>query len=541
MAEAPTPEQRCPSRSIERLDAKPRKRDEEVPIRARKLAPSDDVWYSRSVHRVEVRSADSGAAADVSARLPRGATRAMIGDVVSHQTGGDGPEVRARHVARFHEVAAELRTRIDWPAHRLREERTRALRSLVATAVERSPWHRSRLTGIDVDSLMEADIPRLPTMTKSDLMKNFDNIVIDRRVTLDMCEAVLDGRRAGDYLFGEYRVVASGGSSGRRGVFVYGWDAWAMCYASIVRFQQRDWSNDPRLAGVARVTAVLGAAGGSHMSAALGRTFSSDDNARHVVPVDQPIKAIVARLNELNPTILMGYSSFLPTIAREADARRLRIAPRRVVAISEPLLPEARGVIERTWGVPVANGYGMSEGVFTGACGQSMHLPDDLCIVEPIDARRQRAGDGELAGGVLITNLYNPLLPLIRYEVSDELTVLDGICGCGSAMTRIADPLGRVDDVFYFGQSIVVHPHVFRSVLGRTEITEYQVRQTDRGAHIRLVATEVEPSVLEHEIAQKLASLGLPEPTVTVELVSAIERLTSGKLQRFVPCRGATR
>ncbi len=455
---------------------------------------------------------------------------------MSADSGVGGPTIHS-HLARFRELAPELAARLDWPAHRLREERIRALRLLVATAAERSPWHRRRLARIDVDSLTEADIAQLPTMTKSDLMDNFDEIVTDSRVTLAMCEAFLDGSGAGGYLFDQYRVIASGGSSGRRGVFVYGWDAWATCYASIVRFQQRDWNSDPLLAGVARVTAVLGASGGSHMSAALGRTSSNDDNPRHAVPVDQPIEVVVARLNELKPTILMGYSSFLATIAREADAGRLRIAPRRVVAISEPLLPEARAVIEQTWAVPVANGYGMSEGVFTGACGHSMHLPDDLCIVEPIDWGGQRPGGGGVPGGVLITNLYNPLLPLIRYEVSDELTVVDGTCACGSVMARIADPLGRIDDVFVFDDTIVVHPHVFRSALGRPGISEYQVRQTDRGAHIQVVATDLEPSFLEREVEQKLRALGLPQPTVTVELVSSIERLATGKLQRFLPRR----
>jgi phenylacetate-coenzyme A ligase PaaK-like adenylate-forming protein len=107
-------------------------------------------------------------------------------------------------------------------------------------------------------------------------------------------------------------------------------------------------------------------------------------------------------------------------------------------------------------------------------------------------------------------------------------------------MTRIADPLGRTDDVFHYGDSIVVHPHVFRSVLGRAGITEYQVRQTELGVHIRLVSTEFTPSTLEHELELKLGTLGLAEPTVTVELISGIERLASGKLPRFVPRRAAT-
>ena len=61
------------------------------------------------------------------------------------------------------------------------------------------------------------------------------------------------------YLLGDYHVVASGGSSGQRGVFLYGWDAWAICWASMVRFPQRDWAADPALAGVRRVAAMVAA------------------------------------------------------------------------------------------------------------------------------------------------------------------------------------------------------------------------------------------------------------------------------------------
>ena len=36
-------------------------------------------------------------------------------------------------------------------------------------------------------------------------------------------------------------------------------------------------------------------------------------------------------------------------------------------AISEPLLPEVRAAAAAAWAAPVANGYGMSEGLFAGA------------------------------------------------------------------------------------------------------------------------------------------------------------------------------
>ena len=88
----------------------------------------------------------------------------------------------------------------------------------------------------------------------------------------------------------------------------------------------------------------------------------------------------------------MGYSSFLPRLAIEARSGRLHITPRRVIAISEPLLPETRQVIHETWGAPIANGYAMSEGIFTGCCGHGIHLPDDVCIFEPVDADGRPVG-----------------------------------------------------------------------------------------------------------------------------------------------------
>jgi len=447
--------------------------------------------------------------------------------------------LQRRHAARLAQLLPEYVARIDWTREQVRAEQLRALRQLLSHAVERSPWHRERLDGLDPTRLSADEVVSLPPMTKDDLMQNFDAIVTDRRVTRRVCEEHLE-RAESAYLFDELAVVASGGSSGRRGVFVFGWDAWAICYASIIRFQQRDWESDPALADVPRVTAVVGASSPTHLSAALGRTFSSPEQPRHLFPVSRPLPELVAGLNELQPTILMSYSSFLPRLAAEARAGRLRIAPRRVIAISEPLLPEARSAAADAWGAPVANGYGMSEGLFGGSCAHGLHLPEDLVLVEPVDAEGRPVGAGSPASRIYITNLYNRLLPLIRYEVTDELVPIDGRCPCGSGLQRVADPQGRLDDVFEYDAGIAVHPHVFRSALAaKTEIVEYQVRQTAHGVEVAVVSGSViDLRAMEQTIAAALSRLGLDAPTVTVTHVQTLERHASGKLKRFVPLAG---
>src|SRR5262249_29112907 len=276
---------------------------------------------------------------------------------------------RRRHVADVEAMLPEFVARIEWPESRVRTERQRALRTLLTTAVERSPWHRERLAGIDLGGLGEADIESLPVMTKTDLMDNFDDIVTDRRVTRELCERHLSEATGDAYLLGEYHVVASGGSSGQRGVFVYGWDAWAICWASMMRFPQRDWASDPTLAGVPRVAGVVAASKATHVSAAFRQTFSTARTPEHLIPVSQPLERIVAVLNQLQPTELIAYSSMLARLAREAQAGRLHISPRRVMAIAEPLLPDARAAIRQAWDVPIGNRYGMSEGIFAGFCG----------------------------------------------------------------------------------------------------------------------------------------------------------------------------
>ena len=135
-----------------------------------------------------------------------------------------------------------------------------------------------------------------------------------------------------------------------------------------------------------------------------------------------------------------------------------------------------------------------------------------------------------------VTNLYNAVLPLIRFDVTDEVTVLDGPCRCGSAFGRIADPLGRLDDTFEYPSGIAVHPHLFRSVLGHERIIEYQVRQTARGADIDAVASgELDTAALVGRLESALRALGMDQPKITIALVDRLHRQVTGKLKRFVP------
>ena len=169
--------------------------------------------------------------------------------------------------------------------------------------------------------------------------------------------------------------------------------------------------------------------------------------------------------------------------------------------------------------------------------GDGLHVSEDLAIVEPVDDGGSPTPAGQTSSTVYMTNLFNAVLPLIRFEITDQVTPLDGACGCGSAHRWIADIEGRLDDLFTYAGGVRVHPLVFRAVLGQTPtIVEYQVRQTAHGAEVRyLAAGDVPVPQLSEQLSAALERAGLANPVVSFAQAHEFERLPTGKVKRFVP------
>jgi phenylacetate-coenzyme A ligase PaaK-like adenylate-forming protein len=465
-------------------------------------------------------------------RLENTRTRAM-------NTMADYESTRRRHRENAMVRLPAHLERLGWSAAQLHDWRTDRLRELLAIARDRSAWHRTRLASVDIEHMDEERLRALPPMTKDDLMAHFDAIVTDPRVTLEVVDAHIAALTGDAYLFDELHAVASGGSSGVRGAFVWGWDAWAEVFLSNLRRLLHDAASSSDLTAPP-VLMLVAAENASHFTSANPQTFRAEEPPLHRFPVTMPLAEIVDGLNRVDGTHLITYASMLGALAAEARAGRLRIRPRRVASTAEPLLPEIRAAAEDAWQAPVANLWGTSEGgiVATGCFrGPGMHVNDDLLIVEPVDARGEPVAAGVQSAKIYLTNLVNPLQPLIRYELTDQVTPIGDPCACGSAYRRIADIQGRLDDVFNYRDGVALHPHVFRSVLGRdARIIEYQVRQTTDGAEVLLRAHDAVPvAAIAHRLETELARAGLPAPAVTARVVDGLPRLGTGKVKRFVP------
>src|SRR4051794_11782131 len=98
---------------------------------------------------------------------------------------------RLEHLAAMRQQVPGYLERLTWSQEQLRAYRESRLRALLQTARERSPWHRERLGHIDIATLSEDDLAKIPVMTKHDLMNNYDQIVTNPSVNLDFLESHL--------------------------------------------------------------------------------------------------------------------------------------------------------------------------------------------------------------------------------------------------------------------------------------------------------------------------------------------------------------
>ena len=445
--------------------------------------------------------------------------------------------LRAAHVGAVEAALDDHIGRLDWSREQIERHQTDRLRSLLAYARERSPFHARRMGGIDPSTATAADLATLPMMTKQEARDEWDAIVTVPVLTRDRAERILAEQQWFSYTPSDQQIFSSGGSSGVRGVYVWDWQFFVSIACLAWRVQAREERRDPH--SPARL-AVLEAGTPPHASTPLFDVPTSPGMDTVVIPAGAPIEETIAAVKAAKPTHLVGYATVIGQLARASLTGILDIRPVRVSTNSEPLLDEDREAIREAWNVPVHNLWGSTEiGVQAVGCarGEGLHVCEDEVVLERVDDSGAPVGPDEPAARMLATGLANRTFPFIRYDLGDQVNWLPNPCICGSAFARVADIGGRRDDDFRY-EAATIPASVFRHVLGTDpRVSEYQVHQTVRGADVLAVGSP-DVDALTSSVVAALRRHGLPDPEINIRVVEELQRHnTTGKLQRFIALR----
>jgi phenylacetate-CoA ligase len=362
-------------------------------------------------------------------------------------------------------LRTHVRSRLDellafqWAdADELARYRARRLGELVRFSHDRVPFYRAALQarGLAPDDITHPDqLPRLPVLTKQDLRDRFEAL------------------RVAGYQ-GPTVAMKSSGSTGMQTTVLVD----SACNDEVFATQLMFWMWGGFVMGLPHLQ--------TGMSLERGLVKRAKDLLFRCTYVsafdlsDAAAASMLAHIDRKRIRALFGYASSIYVLARHLDARGLRRPMASIFTWGDSLFPHYRELIEKVFGCPVNDCYGLGEGLQCAAqCEQhdALHEAMHGVIIEIVDHDGQPVPTGQL-GRVVVTRLTPGPMPLIRYDTGDVAHFVDGACACGRGLRRISRIQGRASDIVTTpaGDRLIVHffTQIFEMI---PEIAQFQVRQ----------------------------------------------------------------
>jgi len=255
-----------------------------------------------------------------------------------------------------------------------------------------------------------------------------------------------------------------------------------------------------------------------------------------------PPEERIAWLRANRPDHLLSVSEDLEHLAFAAGEERVAPTLKSVEAISDQMTPTMREHIERSFGCPIHQNYGLNEiGLVATRCDAGRyHVHSEHCIVEIIGPDGKSVAPGE-TGRLIITGLNNWVMPLLRYDADDLAIAVDGPCPCGRTLPSFGDVVGRYSRVAFLPDGTIIILEALRTAIRKQPrgmirgLRQYQTHhRLDGSWEVRLVLREEMPERLADYLGETWSRiLGAPCPPFTVKSVDAIERPPGGKFQDF--------
>jgi phenylacetate-CoA ligase len=323
-----------------------------------------------------------------------------------------------------------------------------AYRSQVEYLLERSPFYRRKLAGVEIGGL--EDIARLPLTEKDEI-----------RAT-----------RTRENPFGDHlcasrdeivRIYSTSGTTG------------APSYIPLTAGDLDNW-----ITGSARSYAASGVEPGQRIVStynagpfAAGAALASFDRIglTHIPVGTGNTELLVCAIELLKPEAVVMTPSYAAYLA-ERDFDRSSVE--RVLVAGEPGggEPAFRAALGEAWGARVTEAMGIGDiGVsLWGECEHQdgMHLgargfvhPE---LVDPASGEAIPIADGA-TGELVLTHLRHRAAPLLRFRTRDHVVVRTGTCRCGRTGPRIRC-IGRTDDMLIV-RGVNVFPSAVREVVSQ--------------------------------------------------------------------------
>lgn len=239
----------------------------------------------------------------------------------------------------------------------------------------------------------------------------------------------------------------------------------------------------------------------------------------------QRLADFTAKLRRHKPGLIFGHAHSLYLLANYLRQQNVTdVRPNGIISTAMPLHQWQRAVIEEVFGTPATNRYGCEEvSLIASECEQhhGLHVAAESVFTEV-----------EPDGHLLVTDLVNFAMPLIRYRLGDVVAKLDDPCPCGRGLPRLASVEGRDADYvvtpsgsLISGISLTENFAVLIDGTAQVQLIQEELTRL----RVRLVPDERFGETSRTQLAELVNKTFGPTMRYELELVDAIPQEPSGK------------
>ncbi len=242
----------------------------------------------------------------------------------------------------------------------------------------------------------------------------------------------------------------------------------------------------------------------------------------------------IANLSGLKPALVSAYPNIIYSFAQKIEQENVRLHFDKIVVTAEQMYDHQREKIESVFNAEVFEQYGSREfGTIASECHyhDGMHYFAPGVILETVAKDGKPSGNG--LGNLLVTDLWNYAMPLIRYEVGDLVRLEPTFCKCGCELPRIGDVAGRVVDAIVKPGGETIAGQALIAVIRESEIDAQAqiIQKTPEKFIINYVSDGDMPSEKIRFIKSGFNSVMEKEVEIEFNKVEKIERDKSGKFR----------
>jgi phenylacetate-CoA ligase len=250
---------------------------------------------------------------------------------------------------------------------------------------------------------------------------------------------------------------------------------------------------------------------------------------------NEHISQMLDQISSFNPTMVIAYGSMWDAIANyiyEGNAGDCRIKLKAIMSEAEHLKERTRKILENYFNCGVYSRYGNMEcGVMAqedgSEFGHRLNIASYYFEILSIDSDKP-VEEGEV-GRIVITDLFNYAMPIIRYDTGDLGTIRTNSEG----KVYLEQLVGRKNDVLYTTSGQLVNQHhivIFSSLF--QDVRKFQFIQESEKEYTCLLVTDNHS--YEEQLMKEFINTFGEDGKYNIKYVDDIPKLPSGKIQMTV-------